>query len=194
MKTNLSEAKKLLVVVDLVNGFVREGAMADPYIQHIIPESERRVRKFLKQGDQVVYVREWHKDDCTEFKRYPKHCMAETFEAEMVEELTKYEDKVIIQKKNSTSAMFAYGFEEILKSMKKLEEVVIIGCCTDICVLNCAIPMQNYFDEKNREITIIVPKNAVETYNAPNHPREEYNEIAFKLLVQAGIKVVNQYN
>ena len=193
MKTNLSEAKKLLVVVDLVNGFVREGAMADPYIQHIIPESERRVRKFLKQGDQVVYVREWHKDDCTEFKRYPKHCMAETFEAEMVEELTKYEDKVIIQKKNSTSAMFAYGFEEILKSMKKLEEVVIIGCCTDICVLNLAIPMKNYFDEQDRDIAIVIPKNAVETYDAPIHPRDKYNEIAFKLLKQAGIKIVNNY-
>ena len=89
--------------------------------------------------------------------------------------------------------MFADGFIEMLSQMENIKEIVIIGCCTDICVLNLAIPLQNYFDEKNREVTIIVPKNAVETYDAPNHPRDEYNEIAFKLLVQAGIKVVNNY-
>lgn len=32
MKTNLENAKKVLVVVDLVKGFVTEGNMADPKI------------------------------------------------------------------------------------------------------------------------------------------------------------------
>ena len=75
--------------------------------------------------------------------------------------------------------------------MTNLEEVIIIGCCTDICILNLAIPLQNYFDQKDRNITITVPKNAVETYDAPNHNRDEYNEIAFKLMVQAGINLVD---
>ena len=74
--------------------------------------------------------------------------------------------------------------------MENLSEVVITGCCTDICVSNLAIPLQNYFDENNKEVNIIVPENAVETYDAPNHNRKEYNEMAFKLLTQAGIKVI----
>ena len=38
MRKKPSEIKRLLVVIDLVNGFVREGTMADKYIEHIIPE------------------------------------------------------------------------------------------------------------------------------------------------------------
>lgn len=193
MKQNLRETKRLLIVVDLVNGFVREGSMADKHIERIIPESEKLVKKFLERGDIVVYVKEWHNENCTEFKKFPKHCVSGTSEAKMVEELLKFESEVMVFKKNSTSAMFARGFIQMLSQMENLEEVVIIGCCTDICALNLAIPMQNYFDEKNKEVTIIVPKNAVETYDSPNHPRDEYNEIAFKLLAQAGVKVVNNY-
>ena len=33
-------------------------------------------------------------------------------------------------------------------------------------------------------------KNAVETYDAPNHNRKEYNEIAFKIMEQNGIKLI----
>jgi len=49
---------------------------------------------------------------------------------------------------------------------------------------------KNYFNQENKNIEIIVPKNAVETFNSDAHNRDEYNEIAFKLLVQAGIKLI----
>ena len=85
--------------------------------------------------------------------------------------------------------MFADGFEKDICEMENLEEVIIVGCCTDICILNLAIPLQNYFDQKDRKVKVTVPKNAVETYNSDVHNREEYNEIAFKLMKQAGINV-----
>lgn len=111
----------------------------------------------------------------------------------MVDELREFENQVIVFEKNSTSAMFAQGFMKMLNEMEDLQEVVIIGCCTDICVINLAIPLQNFFDEHNRIVKIIIPKNAVETYDSPTHPREEYNEIAFKLMSQTGIKLVETY-
>ena len=86
--------------------------------------------------------------------------------------------------------MYALNFLEDIKKMNNLKEVVIIGCCTDICILNLAIPLQNYFDQNDLNIKITVPKNAVETYDAPWHNREEYNEIAFKLMKQAGIDII----
>ena len=193
MNKNLKHVKRLLVVVDLVNGFVTEGSMADPFIQHILPEGVSLVKKFLSDGNAVMYVKESHSENCTEFKRFPKHCKKDTYEAQMVDELTPYEDEVIVVKKNCTSAIFAKGFLETVNQMKELEEVVIIGCCTDICVLNLAVGLQNYFDEHNKDIQIVVPKNAVETYDAPTHSRVEYNEIAFKILTQTGIVLVNNY-
>ena len=77
-----------------------------------------------------------------------------------------------------------------INALKNLEKVVIVGCCTDICVLNLAIPLQNYFDQIDRDIKITIPKDAVETYDAPSHSREEYNQMAFKLMHQAGIEII----
>jgi nicotinamidase-related amidase len=89
--------------------------------------------------------------------------------------------------------MFAKNFLRDVDEMINLRNVVITGCCTDICDLNLAIPLKNYFNEYNREVDIYVPEKAVETYDAPNHNRDEYNEMAFKLMNQSGIKLVKRY-
>ena len=41
--------------------------------------------------------------------------------------------------------------------------------------------------------SISIPKDVVETYSGPNHNREEYNEIAFKIMNNAGIKLVKTW-
>ncbi len=193
-KENLEDVKKLLIVVDMVNGFVREGAMASQNIEHIIPEIERIVKEFTESNDkQVAFVKDTHEPNAREFKRYPVHCLKGTSESQNVDELKKYESMSLIHEKNSTSAIFPDGLLRNIDSMKKLEEVVIVGCCTDICVINLAIPLQNYFDQINRDIAIIVPKNATETYDAPNHNKDEWNDMAYKFMEQSGIKLVKEY-
>ena len=99
----------------------------------------------------------------------------------------------LIHEKNSTSAIFSKDFLKNIDEMKKLEEVVVVGCCTDICVINLAIPLQNYFNEKDRDVSIIVPTNAVETFDLPGHKAEEWNIKAFEFMNQAGIKLVKKY-
>ena len=193
MKIINVKARKLLIVVDMINGFAKKGNMADPNIQHITPECERIVKEFLEKGYQVIYITDCHKENCNEFLKFPIHCVEGTDEAEMVDALKKYQDRVIVIKKNSTSAMFAPGFMDIINQMADREEVVIIGCCTDICVQNLAIPLANYIDAMDRPVRITVPMNAVETYNAPYHPKDEYNEMAFKFMKQTGINIVERY-
>lgn len=193
MKREMLNSKKVLVVVDMVNGFIREGNMADLRIEHIISETKRLVADFLAQGNPVIYITDCHKKDSTELKRYPEHCIDETSESEVVDELKEYLPEVTVVKKNSTSAIFAKGFLETINSLENLEEVVAVGCCTDICVTNLVIPLANYFDEANKIIKITVPKNAVETYDAPIHPADEYNDMAFKFMAQTGINLVEKY-
>ena len=193
-KKNLENVKKLLIVVDMVNGFVREGAMSSQNIEHIVPEVERLVKEFTDNYDnQVMFVRDTHEADAREFKRYPVHCLKGTSESENIDELKKYENMALIHEKNSTSAIFPSGLLENIEKMKNLDEVVIVGCCTDICVINLAIPLQNYFDQVNHDIPIVIPENAVETYDAPNHNAEEWNNMAYKFMNQAGIKLVKKY-
>jgi nicotinamidase-related amidase len=188
----LGELKRLLIIVDMVNGFVREGEMADKYIEHIIPEQIKLI-KDLRKNEGLAFIEDSHKVDCKEFDRYPVHCVEGTYEAELVKELLPFEKDALVYKKNSTSAIYAPNFIQDIDMMKNLKEVIITGCCTDICDLNLAVPLQNYFDEQDRRVNIIVPTNAVETYDAPWHNRDEYNTMAFKIMSQAGIQLVKKY-
>ena len=190
MKEKLEEIKELLIVVDMVNGFVREGAMASPNIESIIPRIEKLVNEYLDDNKGVMYIKDTHLEDAREFKRYPVHCVKGTNEAEMVDELKKYENMALVYEKNSTSAVFAKDLLEDLNKMKNLEKITVTGCCTDICVMNLVIPLQNYLDEINRDIIIEVVEDAVETYDAPYHEAKEWNDMAFKFMNQAGIKLV----
>lgn len=187
---DLEKIEKLLINVDMVNGFVKEGAMADRYIEHIIPEHIKLMRGIKEDNELISIIKDCHEENCAEFKKFPKHCVKGTSESELIEELKEFENNALVYTKNSTSAMYAPNFLEDVGKMINLKEVVIIGCCTDICILNLAIPLQNYFDQNDLDIKITVPKNAVETYDAPWHNREEYNELAFKLMKQAGINVI----
>lgn len=187
---DLKTIRELLINVDMVNGFVKKGAMADTYIKHIIPEHIKLMTEVQeKENGKIAIIKDTHKENCREFNRYPVHCVEGTEEAELVEELEQFEEKSLVYNKNSTSTIYAPNFLEDIDKMINLEEITIIGCCTDICIINLAIPLQNYFDQKNRNILIKIPKNAVETYDSPTHNRDEYNEIAFKLMEQAGIKL-----
>lgn len=185
----LEDLEKLHVVVDMVNGFIREGVMSDKRIEHIIPRIKTLIDKAIEEDGCVAFIKDTHEVDSLEFKKFPPHCIKGTTESELVDEFKPYEKEALAYEKNSTSTMFAPGFMQDIDAMKKLREVIITGCCTDICVLNLAIPLTNYFDQNDRDVKVTVLEDAVETYDAPTHEAKEYNEMALKLMRQAGIEV-----
>jgi nicotinamidase-related amidase len=180
------ELEKLLVVVDMVNGFIKKGAMADPYINHITPELIKTIEWTLNEDEGIAFIKDTHDMNSTEFKKFPPHCVKGSGEEELIDEIKQYEKEAFSYEKNSTSTIFAKDFLNDIEAMKKLREVIVTGCCTDICVLNLVIPLINYFDENNREVEVTVRSDLVETYNSDMHNREEYNEMALKLMRQAG--------
>ncbi len=184
------ELEELLIVVDMVNGFVREGVMSSKNIEHIIPRIKELIEKTREKEEGVMFIKDTHYEDSLEFKKFPPHCIKGTSESELVSELRPYEKEAMVYEKNSTSTIFAPGFMDDIEKMKKLREVIVTGCCTDICVLNLVIPLTNYFDQNNRDVSIKVYEDAVETFDAPNHSAKEYNEMSLKLMRQAGIKVL----
>lgn len=181
---------KIGYIIDMVKGFVNEGAMHDEYISHTEDEQVQLIESLLKEKQGVALIGEWHPEDSVEFLTYPVHCKIGTSEVDFVNSLQKYEDKVHVYRKNSTNAIFAPGMIEDLEKMKNLKEVIIGGCCTDICVLHFVLSLKTYFNQMNRNVKIFVVESTTETYNAPNHSREEYNEIGYRLMKQNGIEVV----
>lgn len=191
---NLENIRELLVVVDMVNGFVKSGALADPYIGHIIKPIEELIKEFKDSKDKdVIFIRDAHIPGCAEFKKFPEHCIDGTWESEIVDELKPYSLDSRIYKKNSRSTFTLQSFRNDLDKMRIkgiLEKVIATGCCTDLCVLDLAVPLANYFDQMNDNREVIVLQDAVETYDAPWHNRDEYNDMAFKIMNQEGIRLV----
>ena len=94
------EIEKLLISIDMVNGFVKEGNMADSYIQHIVPEHIKLIKQIQEKGGMIAFVKECHKENCREFNQYPAHCIEGTEEAELIEELKPFEKDAFVYLKN----------------------------------------------------------------------------------------------
>ena len=68
--------------------------------------------------------------------------------------------------------------------------IVLAGVCGDLCVMDFARTYARYLDEINKDVKLFVVKNAIDTFDAPGHNREEWMTIALKVMEQAGIEVV----
>jgi len=182
--------KKLLVIIDMINGFVKEGNLADKEVNNITPNIIKLIKEYIKNDDEIITFQDGHSKNSKEFESFPVHCVLGTKEAELIDELMPYKDKMKLIRKNSTSGLVTSEFLKYMEEKgKQLEEIVITGCCTDICVINFALPLKNYINEHNLNIKVKIYKNAVETYDSPIHNREEYNEIAFKIMNLNGIEI-----
>ena len=191
---SFEEIEEVLVVVDTVNGFMTGGALANPAAMHIVPKQIELIEKILERNGLLIYVKEFHDENCVEFKTFPPHCVKDTWEAEMVEQLKPYEKYALTIEKNSTSFMFARGFLNLMKLMKNLKRIYGTGVCSDICIPNGFIPLKNYFNQNNRDVEIIIPLNSIDTFDAPNHSKIEYEHASNILMEQSGIKLVKTIN
>lgn len=193
-KVEIRDIEQLTIVVDMVNGFAKEGVMADPYIMHIVPAIRSYMEEDLNSNNKaVVVIKENHDEHASEFNIHPPHCIKGTKEAMLVDELVDLEPYCYTFLKNSTSAIWAPGFIDFIKAViknPKFRKIRVVGCCTDICVMDLSIPLKKLLDELNIDVEVIIPKEAVETFEIKGvHERDEWNDMAFRFMGQAGIKV-----
>lgn len=188
-KNKLKDLRKIIYNIDMVNGFVNAGSLADKTIKGAIPEQIRLIEKFVNEEQGISFIKDNHEKGCAEFNRFPEHCIKGTLEAELADELKPYEKDSLIYLKNSTSAMFAPNMISDLEAMKNLKEVVATGCLTHICVPNFLIPLKCYFDQQNRDVNIFAVKNAIGNINSKDKAYQD--EAAYYLMESNGIIVVN---
>lgn len=184
---------KLLVVVDLVNGFINEGEIHDKHIRTIIPECKSLIESYLNNGYPVIAFKDCHTHDDEEFKDFPIHCIKGTEEAELVDEIKVFEDRMIVIEKNTTNGFTSEGYQKVLKDYVDYDEILVVGCCTDICVLQFVMEMKmlkTHFDLKYK---LIVAKDACDTFEMDDHHRDDFNDRTFELLEMNDIEVVDHY-
>ncbi|WP_041594014.1 isochorismatase family cysteine hydrolase [Mycoplasma crocodyli] len=169
--------KDILIVIDMLNGFAKEGSLFSNNIKKIIPNIE----KVLQVYNDNLFICDSHLESDIEMKCYPLHCLKGSDESEIVSELKPYVKN--IQLKNSTN-----GFHLFDKSIiHKFDRFILAGCCTDICVLQFGISLKTYLNEMNINKDVVVLKDCVATFDLEGHNSNEFNEFALKLMNNSGI-------
>lgn len=189
--SDFAPEKTAMIVVDVVNGFIREGAMASPLVEDIIPEVAKLMDKCNKAEIPVVAFADCHKEDCSEFASFPPHCIENTSESELVDELKKV-GGYFLMKKNSTNGFHEKIFKQCLIQNPTTNTFIVVGDCTDICVMQFCLTLKTWYTQQNRNIDIYIPVNAVETYDAPCHDADFMNIAAYKLMKDSGIRFVKE--
>lgn len=185
---NIDELKRPIVfVVDMINGFAKEGALSDKDILKIVPD----MKKLLDNVYPSIFICDSHDLNSREFQAFPLHCIKNTDESKVIDELKTYAKKVIY--KNSTNAFVSEGIQTFIKDeLSSYQDIVIVGCCTDICIMQFALCMNTYLNQNElHDKRVIVPINMVETFHIPNtHDSMKWNEVACDLMLANAISVV----
>lgn len=191
---NISELpadRSCLVIVDAVNGFIREGAMSDRQIESIIPPITALMKKCKSANIPIIAFADCHSENCAEFANFPSHCVDGTHESEIVDEI-KTEGGYKLIKKNSTNGYHEKDFIKYLQKNQNTDTFIVVGDCTDICVMQLCLAIKTGFTAQDRKVNVIVPANCVETYDAPIHSSDFANIAAYTLMSGNGIKFVSE--
>ncbi|MCG8401060.1 MAG: cysteine hydrolase [Firmicutes bacterium] len=158
---------KMLLVVDMLNDFIREdGALyCGPAAANIVSQVAGLVREFRSRSEPIVFIMDAHEPDDMEFNRFPAHCVKGTPGAEIISELAPFSAAgagVVKVAKNRYSGFFNTGLEDLLRRFAP-QEVHVVGVCTNICVL--------YTVEElcNRDYRVTVHRDAVAGFDEQAH-------------------------
>lgn len=142
-----TETKKILVVVDMQNDFIT-GALGSGEAEAIVPAVCEKIKSF---DGEVLYTRDTHGGDYLETqegKNLPvAHCVKGTWGWELEPRIEALRKSTPIDK--PTFGSKALG--DVLKARDTydggLDEVVLVGLCTDICVISNAILLKAFLPE-----------------------------------------------
>lgn len=164
-------SKKALIVVDYTYDFVAtDGKLTcGAPGQAIEGKITSLIEEFVQANDVVVFANDLHFENDEyhpEYKLFPPHNMKGTAGRELYgsvkDVFEKYQSQVIAFDKTRYSA-FAGTHLDILLSERKIEEIFIVGVCTDICVLHTAVHAYNL------GYKITVPADGVASFNEVGH-------------------------
>ena len=154
--------KKALLVIDMLRDFIEPtGALyCGKQGETIVSFIKEKIEEFLAENAEVLYICDKHSEDDLEFKRFPKHCINGTKGAEIIPALAFASTANNIIEKKRYGAFFQTDLAERLADV---EEVTLVGVCTNICVLYTAEELCN------RDKKVIVYRNGIASFDQNAH-------------------------
>lgn len=128
---------KLLAVIDMQNDFI-DGALGTAEAEQIVGAVSDKISSMRREGAAVVFTRDTHGADylsTSEGKKLPvEHCIRGSHGWEISEKLDTADSKII-----DKPTFGSYELAEYAASLENLDEIVLVGLCTDICVISNAM-------------------------------------------------------
>lgn len=164
----INPTKVALISVDMINGFCHKGPLASREVASIIPNVVAAFNRCHLHGVRnFLLLQDSHSPDATEFEAYPPHCMKGTVESKTIPEISKlpFSRLFTIIEKNSISPAFSKSFINWMKDHREVNNFIIVGNCTDLCVYTVAMHLRLSANAEDLKRRIIVVSNCVATYN-----------------------------
>lgn len=147
----------------MLNDFIHEdGALSVGEVSgRIIPFIAKKIKDFREKGNPVIYICDNHEIDDSEFDMFKPHCIADSWGSKIIDDLSpEKEDKII--KKRRYSAFFGTELDLYLRE-KNVDELYLVGVCTNICVLYTAA------DARNLNYKVNIYKEGVASFDQNAH-------------------------
>ncbi|MFI3225996.1 MAG: isochorismatase family cysteine hydrolase [Clostridia bacterium] len=163
--------KKALIVIDFNNDFVADdGKLTCGAVAQAIDEKiASLVEEFAKNGDFIVNACDNHVENdlySIEKDMFPAHCF-DDYGKDLygktkiaVEKVEK--NQYLYIAKNRFSAFAGTPLDLKLKE-RGVNDIILVGVCTDICVLHCAV------DAYNLGYKISIVRDGVASFNQVGH-------------------------
>lgn len=154
---------KALLVIDMLKDFIDIGGALETGSagRDIIPFIKEKISEFRKSDNPIIFICDSHERNDKEFEMFPAHCVKDTEGSRIIEELEVLEgDKII--KKRRYSAFYGTDLDLFLRD-NNVDELYLLGVCTNICVLYTAA------DARNISYKVNVFKNGVASFSQEAH-------------------------
>lgn len=158
---------KALFVIDMLNDFIDpDGALyCGETARDIVWPVGSRVREYRAAGLPIIFLADAHDKDDLEFAKFPKHCVAGTWGAQLINGLTPTRAERLIHKTrydgfyntNLNGDMALAGLRP------QLSTIEVCGVCTSICVMDTVGQLAN------RDFATVVHRNCVADFDPEMH-------------------------
>ena len=170
LQEDIEAERVALFSVDMIKGFCTEGPLSSPRVQGVAQAVAATFENAYTAGVRdFILAQDAHTPDAVEFESYPPHCIEGTSEAETIPELAQlpFADDFIIVPKNSLNPFYGTELLAWQDIHRDLSVAIVVGDCTDLCVHQTAMHLKLYANAHNTKMRVIVPANAVQTFDTP---------------------------
>lgn len=175
---------KVLCIIDMQNDFIT-GALGSEQAKAIVPTVQAIIQEALDETDTtLLFTKDTHKADSyldtQEGKLLPiPHCITGTEGHNIIPELKDQSRHGTIVLKNTFGTSELAKFIRVKQRITKVDEIALIGVCTDVCVITNALLLKTAFPET----PIVIYENACAGVTPEKH------EAALKTAISCQIYV-----